>query len=147
VISGLGRRGIQKQSEDLFCDRVEIFIPSYTDCTVCGFDAVTRSAKDISCTTCNGTGRTETWATATIRARASWTDVGRPRFGGAVTTEDIGDAWITVRLAHKTLMEDVRDSENAYVLLDGRRLRVTSVDVNRVEGRTTCVARCEIVRD
>lgn len=148
--SSLGRRHIKREIESLnLNDRVAIFIPSYTECTAegCGFDAISRSAKNISCATCDGKGRTATWAKAYLNCRVSWTDVGRPRYGGFVTTEELGDATVETRLVHKELLEDVQDGENAYIEIDGRHLRVMSVDVNRVEGKTTVVARCEIIRD
>jgi hypothetical protein len=150
MISSLGRRGIKREIEGLnMNDRIVAWIPSYTDCTAsgCGFDAVSRAGKDISCTTCNGTGRTQTWASTYLSCRFAWTDVGRPRFVGIVTTEELGDATIETRLVHKYLLEDLRDKEGAYVEADGRNLKIRSVDVNRVEGKTAVVARCEIVRD
>lgn len=148
MISSLGRRRIKREIEGLNRnDRIVAWIPFYTNCTACGFDAVSRSAKDISCTTCDGEGRTVTWASAYLNCRVSWTDVGRPRFVGGVTTAELGDATFETRLVHKELLEDLRDKENAYVEIDNRRLRVMSVDVNRIEGKTTVVARCEIIRD
>lgn len=150
MISGLARRRLQKEIENLNRnDRIAVFIPAYENCTAsgCGFDALSRSGKNISCTVCGGTGRTVSWVRAYLYCRAAWTDVGRPRFGGMATTEELGDATLETRLVHKELLADVRDSENAYVELDGRKLRVMSVDENRVEGKTTCVARCEIIKD
>ena len=150
MISGLARRRLQREIEDLNRnDRIAVCIPSYTNCTAsgCGFDALSRSGKNISCTVCDGTGRIATWARAYLYGRAAWTDVGRPRFGGMATTEELGDATFETRLLHKELLEDVRDSEGAYIELDGRKLRVMSVDSNRVEGKTTCVIRCEVVKD
>lgn len=149
MISSLGRRYIQRTIENLNKnDRISAWVPIYADCTEtgCGFDDVSRSAKNISCVVCQGTGRVETTARTYLTGRVAWTDVGRPRFGGVVATEDLGDATVEVKLAHKGLMDTVKDRENAYLSIDGRHLRVMSVDVNRVEGKTTCVARCEIVR-
>lgn len=150
MINSLGRRHVKREIESLnMNDRIVAWIPSYTECTAegCGFDPISRSAKNISCTTCNGTGRTATWAKSYLNCRAAWTDVGRPRYGGFVTTEELGDATVETRIVHKKLLEDVRDGEAAYVEIDGRHLRVMSVDANRVEGKTTVVARCEIIRD
>ncbi len=150
MISSLGRRHIQQEIENLNSnDRIVVWIPAYTDCTAagCGFDAVSRSGKNISCVTCGGKGRTATWAKSYVTGRASWTDVGRPRFGGTVTTDELGDATFETKLVHKYLLETVRDKENAYLELDGKHLRVMSVDVNRIEGKTTVVARCEIIHE
>ena len=148
MISGLGRRRIQKQIESLNTnDRVALFIPSYYDCPDCGYDEKSGAGKNITCLTCNGTGRVERWATAYIFGRVAWTDVGRPRFSGVVGTEELGDATFETRLANKELLEDVRDSEKPYIEIDGRRLRVMSVDANRIEGKTTTVARCELIRN
>jgi len=148
VISGLGRRRTQKQIEDLNTnDRVAFWIPSYSDCPDCGYDEKSAAGKNISCLTCNGTGRVTVWSTAYIHGRVAWTDVGRPRFGGLIGTEELGDATFETRLAYKGLLEDVRDSERAYIEIDSRRLRVMSVDPNRIEGKTTVVARCELIRN
>jgi len=116
MIRGLGRRRIQRQIEDLNTnDRVVLWVPAYSDCPACGYDEKSRAGKDISCSTCNGSGRTVSWYTATI--------------------------------VHKELLEDMRDSEDAYIEIDTRRLRVMSVDFNRVEGKTTVVIRCEMIRN
>lgn len=148
MIQSLGRRHIQRQIEDLNTnDRVALGIPSYSNCPDCGYDEKSASGKNISCLTCNGTGRVTTWANAYLRGRVSWTDVGRPRFGGVVGTEELGDATFETRLVNKELLEDVRDSEKAYIEIDNRRLRIMSVDPNRIEGKTTVVARCELIRN
>jgi hypothetical protein len=148
MISGLGRAKIKEFIHALHTDRVSVYIPAYTNCTAegCGFDAVSRSAKNQACTTCLGKGRTIVWRHTYLAVRASWTDVGRPRYGGVVTTADLGDATLAVRHEHKGLFEQARDAEGAYVLLDERKLRVMSVDVNRVEGVTSVVVRLEIIR-
>ena len=150
MINSLTRRWIKREIETLnMNDRIVAWIPSYTDCTAsgCGFDPISRSAKNISCTVCNGTGRVASWATSYITCRFAWTDVGRPRYGGFVTTEELGDATFETRLSYRELLYDLRDEENAYVEADGKCLRVMSVDDNRVEGKTTVVARCEMVRN
>ena len=148
MIYSVGRRQLQRQIESLNRnDRIYLWIPSYEDCAECGFDKKSRAATDISCSVCGGTGRVATFATARLSCRVSWTDVGRPRFGGSVTTEELGDATVETRIVHKELLEDVRDVEDAYLEIDGRQLRVMSVDINRVEGRTSVVARCEIIRN
>lgn len=150
MIGSLGRVRIRHEIEGLnLNDRIVAWIPAYTECaeTGCGFDPISRSAKNISCAVCSGTGRTETWGKTYISCRASWTDVGRPRFGGVVTTDILGDATLETRLPHKELMENLRDKEGAYIDLDGRHLRVMSVDVNRIEGKTNVVARCEIIHE
>lgn len=148
MIRGLGRRRIQREIENLNTnDRVSFWIPGYSDCPDCGYDEKSASAKNISCLTCNGTGKTVVWATANIVGRVSWTDVGRPRFGNAIGTDELGDATFSTRLLHKELLEDMRDSENAYIEIDNKRLRVMSVDANRIEGKTTVVARCEMIRN
>jgi len=148
MIRGLGRRRIQRQIEDLNTnDRVVLWVPAYSDCPTCGYDEKSRAGKDISCSTCNGSGRTVSWYTATIVGRVAWTDVGRARFGNVVGTDELGDATFETRLVHKELLEDMRDSEDAYIEIDTRRLRVMSVDFNRVEGKTTVVIRCEMIRN
>lgn len=148
MISSLGRLRVKKQVEDLDrADRITAHIVRFQDCTACGFDQKTRTARNIACPVCNGKGRTETWLRGYFSARVGWTDVGRPRFGGTVTTAELGDCTVTTRLQNKDLLETVRDGENAYLLVDGRRLRVMSVDIARVEGATSVVARCEIIRE
>lgn len=150
MIDSIGRRAIQRQIEDLNrTDRVVVYLPNYEECTEsgCGFDPISRSAKNINCIACNGEGRTVVWSNCYLWGRVAWTDVGRPRFGGTVTTEELGDLTFETRLLHKPLLEDVRDGEGAYLEVDGKHLRVMSVDTNRVEGRTNAVVRCEIVRD
>lgn len=148
MISSVSRRHIQRQIEDLnINDRVTLAIPSFSDCPDCGYDEKSAAGKNIACLTCNGTGRVTSWAYAYLRGRVSWTDVGRPRFANAVGTEELGDAVFETRLVHKELLEDMRDLERAYIEIDRRKLRVMSVDPNRVEGKTSVVARCELIRN
>jgi hypothetical protein len=148
MISSLGRVKIKREIEKLnLNDRIVAYIPSYTACPDCGFDATGRSAKDISCATCGGEGRLATWASTYLLCRVSWTDVGRPRYTGAVASTELGDATFEVGMAYKVLIERLRDEEGAYVEVDGRKLRVVSVNVNRIEGTTNVVARCEIIHD
>lgn len=149
MIHHLGRRIVQRQVEDLMNDIVVLYKPDWRECTAtgCGFDAKSRSAKNPSCVACEGRGRTAVWATSRIKAIVSWTDVGRPRFGGHVTTGELGDLWFETRLAWHEVLDSIRKSEGAYVLVDDKKLRIVSLDYNRVEGRTSVVARCEIVRE
>ena len=149
MISSIGRQRIKNELNRLnLNDLVSALVPKYRDCTEtgCGFDEESRSAKDISCPACLGTGRLVTWTGSYVHGRVAWTDVGRPRFGGAVTTDELGDATFTTKLAYLHLLEVVRDTENAYLEIDDRRLRVISVNANRVEGRTSVVARCQLMR-
>jgi hypothetical protein len=150
MISSIGRRRIQNEIDSLnLNDLVAARIPKYRDCTEtgCGFDEESRAAKDISCPVCLGKGRVATWIGTYVRGRVSWTDVGRPRFGGAVTTDELGDVTFTTKQVYQPLLEVVRDTENAFLEIDGKKLRVISVDPNRIEGKTSVVSRCKLMRD
>lgn len=124
--------------------RVSIHIPSKTDCPDCGFDEFTQSGKDVACTTCKGAGKVTTWHKSHSSARVMWIDPAAPRWG-TMASGPVGDAWLSVPLEYESLYNKVKDTDDAYILVDGKKVKPISIDANRVEGKSSLDVRCEVV--
>ena len=124
---------------------VSVHIPTYTDCTECGFDEHTRSARDPTCSVCEGKGRTVSW----LESRA-WVRIGYPRAPAhefaVIATNIKGDLLLGTDEANQSLFEGARDEEDAYVLVGERRARVHEIHPAAVEQVSGIVVACEFVR-
>lgn len=125
--------------------RVSIHIPSRTNCPDCGFDEFTQSGKDVACTTCNGTGKVTTWYVSHSSARVMWIDPAAPVWG-TMASGPVGDVWLSVPLEYEDMYDKVKDTDGAYILIDGRTVKPVSIDANVVEGKSSLDVRCEITR-
>ena len=135
----------RRDVEDTYNKQVVIFIPSQTDCPVCGWDEFTQSGKDVACTTCNGTGKVTNWRKSRVSARVMWIDTAAPRWG-VVATGEIGDVWLSVMPVFKEMFETVEETDGAYILVDGKTVKPQSVAYNEVEGRTSVDVRCKLIK-
>ncbi len=124
--------------------RVVIYIPLKTDCPDCGWDEFTQSAKDVSCTTCGGGGKVITWYKSRSSARVMWIDPSSPIWG-TMASGPVGDVWLSVPLSYESLYERVKDTDDAYILVDSKTVKPISIDANRVEGKSSLDVRCEVV--
>ena len=141
----IGQIHTRRDVESTFTKQVAVCIPSQTDCPVCGWDEFTQSGKDVACTTCNGTGKVTNWRKSRVSARVMWVDEAAPRFG-IVTSGDIGDVWLSVATVFKDLLETVEETDGAYILVDGKTVKPTSVTYAQVEGDTSVDVRCKIIK-
>ena len=141
----IGTLHLRRNVEDTFNRQVVIYIPSRTDCPVCGWDEFTQSGKDVACTTCSGTGKVTSWYKSRVSARVMWIDEAAPVWG-TVASGDIGDVWLSVSTSFKEMFETVEETSGAYILVDGETVKPKSVAYNEVEGRTSVDVRCKIVK-
>ena len=141
----VGTLHLRRDVEDTFNRQVVIYIPSQTDCPVCGWDEFTQSGKDVACTTCSGTGKITSWYKSRVSARVMWIDEAAPVWG-TVASGDIGDVWLSVSTSFKEMFETVEETNGAYILVDGETVKPKSVAYNEVEGRTSVDVRCKIVK-
>ena len=139
-----GNLGVRKDVEGLMFNTVSLHYPSRTNCLDCGFDEFTQSGEDVACTTCNGTGKVTTWYVSHAKCRIKWIDPAQPMWG-TMASGPVGDVWLQMPYRFKSLAEKIKDTDGAYITVDDKTVKPISVDVNRVEGKTTVDARCEVV--
>ena len=134
--------------ESAFWRRVTGHIPSTTECTAtgCGFDVLSRSGKNVSCTECGGTGQITSWATAYFTCRVSWNYPAATSIWKGVVSGELGDVIIQTRIANKELMESFMEIDGAYIDIDDHRVKPRSVTLNQVEGFTSLDVRCDLVK-
>lgn len=124
--------------------RVSIHIPSRTNCDVCGFDEFTQSATDVACTTCQGTGKITTWYVSHSSARVMWIDPAAPVWG-TMSSGPVGDVWLSVPYEYESMYDKVKDTDGAYILVDGKTAKPISIDPNIVEGVSSLDVRCQLI--
>ena len=134
---------IHTQLGAIFPNVVYAYVPTESDCSVCGFDEFTGGGKDISCTTCEGTGKVTEWTRSAFRARVNWIDAARPMYG-VVTSGDIGDVWLTIALRDKPAVQIIQRTRRAYFIVDGRHVRPFSINSNSVLSPTSLDVRCNL---
>ena len=145
--SSISQIHVRREVQDFMrqrSQRVIILIPSKTDCPDCGFDEFTQSGKDVACTTCNGTGKVTTWYSSHSSARVMWIDPAAPVWG-RMASGPVGDVWLSVPLEYESLYDKVKDTDDAYILVDGKTVKPISIDANRVEGKSSLDVRCEVI--
>lgn len=147
LLWGLDHNMIRGQVEALFSDHVEAYIPSTTTCPTCGYSDFTRSGLDPTCPTCDGTGKVITWRTASLTCRAVWIDAAKLHPHQGLVAGEIGDVQIQGKLRDRHIYLLVKDTELAYLVYDGKRVRPESVTVNGVEGATSLDVRCFLVAE
>jgi len=128
---------------------VMAYIPHTSKCgaTGCGYDSFTASAINPACLECNGRGLVYNWHQVSLHVRPNWIDPAHNNVFAGVITADIGDAQFQAKIRDKALWEKIRDTEHAYVLMDGKKLHPESIADNSVEGLTTIDIRCHIISE
>lgn len=122
-------------------------LPARTECPVCGRDEFSGGAININCETCGGSGYVTTWRRSAVRVRAIWLDPASLKMiGGVVSSAELGDLLLVAKVQDKPVLEKVRDTAGAYLVVDGnQKVAVRSVVPNRVHGYTSLEVRCELV--
>lgn len=118
-----------------------------TDCPTCGFDPFTMSAKDPSCTTCNGTGRTETQYTSYVPGYVVWKDEVQIFLQrGVVATGEMGDCLFNTTLPFEGLMRKIMEAERGYIDLGDQRIKPVSVMRSRIGTEDIKIAcACQVI--
>lgn len=98
-----------------------------TECTACGFDELTQSAKDSSCATCDGIGKTLTWVTVEVQGRLQHYDFVKLAAAGIPPGIEIGDVVSYISKDVKDAVLDLRASQFGYALIDSETFRPYSV--------------------
>jgi hypothetical protein len=135
---------VRRDLESLQYTRVSIHVPTLADCPDCDYDVFTGASDDIACTTCRGTGKVTTWHVSHASVRAMWVDDAAPRWG-ALATGQVGDCWLAAPYHYDALFKKVKDTEDAYITVDDRKIKPFSITRMRVEGTSTLDVRCSIV--
>ncbi len=109
--------------------RVTARYPTETDCTApgCGFDEFTASAKRMDCPVCKGTGKVATWQTWMFRARVIWPGATQFSFFAPTPGVEVGDVLLVIATADVPLMERILNTEHAYLAVDGKTVRPTTI--------------------
>lgn len=136
---------VRLEIERLRTGQVTAHIPSRSDCPDCGYDPFTDAGLDISCATCGGTGKVTTWQVSHVGVRVMWPEQVSPIWG-TMATGPIGDVWLQTAYRFKALMEKVKDTDGAYILVDDETVKPISFRPNRVQGISSLDVRCEVVR-
>ena len=138
---------VSRQVGELAPRQVSVHIPTYTECTAegCGFDPISRAAIDISCSVCNGTGRTVSWAVSYTLARVVYPRL-VTRGYDIITTGIQGDVWLAVPLSELGMFRSAMDLEGAYVSVDGRKATIISVEENAIEQISSAIVACNFTR-
>lgn len=97
------------------------------ECPDCGFDELTQSAKNIDCTTCNGIGKTFSWATMQVYGRLQYYDFITLSAAGIAPGIEIGDAVCYISPEVKDIVLALRESSYGYALIDGNTFRPMSI--------------------
>lgn len=110
---------------------VALLVPTFTNCSTpgCGYDAVQDSGLNPSCAECDGLGRTATWVAAQVYANIRNVDQALLTFGQAPPGAQVGSTFLTIGPRDKAMLDAVYAEKDAYILLDGRTFRPTSIEI------------------
>lgn len=124
--------------------RIELHIPQYVACPAdgCGYDDVLGMAIDQNCLICQGKGRIRNEAVGALMVRVAWLDHQQHGVYMNMPTGETADVELQAHLEDLYLFERVRSTEGAYILVDGKRLTIKSLTLNRVQGLTSLDVRC-----
>lgn len=104
---------------------VTLWKATAVDCTACDFDPLTSASVVLNCSTCNGLGKTITYARQTCMVRP---DYNRIEWGQS----DSGEVrFVTVKMnvasGDKALFKSVRDNEFSFLVLDSYELKPSAM--------------------
>jgi len=114
---------------------VTLHFPTETECTEsgCGNDPFTESKKKIDCVVCNEHGYVVTWNVQTIYCRVRWIDPLRYSVQIAAGIE-LGDVLLHIRKNDYETVKRVLDDPNAYIIVDGQKVRPTTIQPEGIGG-------------
>jgi len=123
-------------------------IPTETPCEVCGGpDAYLGGGYDITCPACDE-GVVVTNTQSAFNARVTWVSgVGIEIIRGIVAGGEMGDVLLQAGQTARPILEAVRKAKDAYIMVDGTRVRPRDISQNRADRPTTIVVACDVVRD
>lgn len=114
---------------------ITLHFPTEAECRVlgCGNDPFTDSKKKIDCVACNERGYVVTWNVQTIYCRVRWIDPMRFTFQIAAGIE-LADVNLYIRKSDYGAVKAVLDSPDAYMMVDGQRVRPSAMQPEGVGG-------------
>lgn len=109
-------------------NRIVVMVPTKTECTAtgCGLDRQTLSAKRADCLVCGGAGYTIVWVANSVVGRLQWANVVTLNYQFPSSGIEMGDCVITVDNANYTVLQQVFEDEDAYIIADGKTVRPKS---------------------
>lgn len=127
---------------------VEAHLPSKVPCPYCGGPNYLGGGHDPTCVHCVD-GYVVQWVISYAIARVMWVVPGATRWtrDGVFMTGEVGDLSLQVPMKYRHIFEKARMDPHAYLIVDGKRVRVTSVTQNRLDGPTTLEVKCHLVQD
>lgn len=146
MLKGLGP-SIKNTISNILGRPITVMIPTVSECTAtgCGYNELTQSALNPSCTVCDGRGQIFTWHSGSVIVRSTWGDPARINVRNGIASGEVGDAQIQAHFRDMPLFERVMKTDHAYVLIDGKRLKPYSITFNSVESYTTVDVRCNLI--
>lgn len=124
-------------------------IPVETPCETCGGpDGYLGGGFDPTCPVCDQ-GVVTTNTQSAFNARVVWViGVGFRMFPGSlVASGEMGDVILQTSESARPILEAVRSTKDAYIMVDGSRVKPQDIIQNRVERTTTLTAACNVVKD
>ena len=104
-----------------------VYPTTETECATCGFDEFTQSAKDSTCPTCLGIGKTFTWAAIQIYGRLQHYDFVKLSAAGIPPGIEVGDMVCYVSEEAKDAIVEARASNYGYAYIDNDTYRPFSI--------------------
>ena len=121
-ISGIERYDIRQVMGNARGDfrSVHVLHATLTDCTVCGYDPMSDSGDDPTCSECEGTGKTISWLAREIPSRIKVFDFVQLQGAGAVPPGvELGDVALYVRKNDRETFETLEGKQHSYVKIAG----------------------------
>lgn len=128
---------------------VAAYLPTRQPCPACGGSEYLGGGLNAACPVCDQTGYVTTWRVSHIAARVAWETVPTLRWSpdGTVADIEVADLVLQVPMHCIGVVEAVRDTPAAYMVVDGRKVNVLGVVYNRLDSPTTVTVRCYVQQD
>lgn len=109
--------------------RVLLTWPTFTECPQagCGFDELHDSGINPSCSYCGGLGRTVVWSVSAIQANVRLVTQTLVTWGSVPPGVREGDTLISFGPRDEPMVQRVLDTKDAYIGIDGNRLRPVGI--------------------
>lgn len=125
---------------------VTLHLPLEGECNQegCGHDTLSDSKKRIDCPACNERGYIVTWNVQTIYCRVRWIDPLRYTVQIAAGVE-MADLLLHIRETDYGAVQNILHEQDAYIMVDGYRVRPTAMQPEGVGGIDGWQCRCNKV--